>query len=296
MKQVLNFAKNCLNGIVLTVWAVFVCTVFVLWYGAEPSLKVCAVTGAVGVFGIILLARLLTYKVNTIQERDRLSWYVFIASFVMAVTVHSMAGGFNGVFVGCLASWILCSVLCTLMIERYSELNIELEDLRKRDTAEYIRRMVKAKRLLSEEYEETMLHLPDANRLVAKYINYSRFWRATEDKFIRDRRFANLWKKYFKMYSLLDYQEMELFEREDAMEVVNAYSAGSQLCERGELKLFSMPNAIEWLKMYIENGSFGSVKAEMKLFENPEYKELAEYYKSRYSLYDDTYRILEEAC
>ena len=138
-----------------------------------------------------------------------------------------------------------------------------------------------------------MLQLPDAVSLVAKYIEYSRFYRSVEGKFLTDRRFAGLWKEYFKLYSLMDEQEMQLFEREDAKEIVDAYSAGSQLCERGELKLFSMPNAKEWVKMYIEHGAFGSALAEKKLFEISDFKELAEYYKSRYALYDDTYRFMQ---
>lgn len=293
MKQVLNFAKNCLNGIVLTVWTVFVCTVFVLWFGANPSLKVCAVMGAVGFIGTIVLARLLTLGVNTEKKKDRLSWYIYLAALVMALTIHLTAGDLKGIFIGTLCGWLLCSVSGIFVVNRYSKLNIELEDLRRSDTAEYIRKMVKVGRMLAEEYEETMLHLPDANRLVAKYIMYSRFYRSVENKFIQDKRFAELWRVYFQHYSLMDAQEMELFEREDAKEIVDAYSAGSQLCERGELKLFSMSNAKAWVKMYIEHGPFGSEKAEKKLFDTPEYKDLAAYYQSRYALYDDTYRLIQ---
>lgn len=295
MKQVKSFVKNSLNGIVLSVWTVFFCAIFLLWFNDSPSLKVCAVMGAVGFIGTIVLARLLTLGVNTEKKKDRLSWYIYLAALVMALTIHLTAGDLKGIFIGTLCGWLLCSVSGIFVVNRYSKLNIELEDLRRSDTAEYIRKMVKVGRMLAEEYEETMLHLPDALRLAAKYINYSRFYRSVENKFIQDRRFAGLWKEYFKQYSLLDSQEMELFEREDAKEVVGAYSAGSQLCERGELKLFSMPNAKEWVKMYIENGPFGSVRVEKKLFETPEYKELADYYKSRYALYDDTYRMLQTA-
>ena len=295
MKKVKAFVKNSLNGIVLSVWVLLFCAIFLLWFNDSPSLKVCAVMGAVGLIGTIVLARLLTLGVNTERKKDRLSWYIYLAALVMALTIHLTAGDLKGVFMGTLCGWLLCSVSGILVVNRYSKLNIELEDLRRSDTAGYIRRMVEVKRLMAEEYEEAMLHLPDANRLVAKYIKYSRFWQSVESKFIRDRRFAELWKVYFQHYSLTDAQEMALFERDDAKEIIDAYSAGSQLCERGELKLFSMPNPKEWVKMYIEHGSFGSVLAEKKLFDIPEYRDLAEYYQSRYVLYDDTYQLVQLA-
>ena len=290
-----KFFTKHLSFIALAVWTLVMCTIFVWWYRAESVWNVCVVMGVISLIGTIVLVRLLTLGVNTDKKQDCLSWYVFLSSFVMALTVHLTATEIEGIFIGSLCWWLFCSISCILLIDRCSRLNIELEDLRNSNTAEYIRKMVSVKRLLKEDYEHIMLQLPDAVSLIAKYIKYSRFYQPVENKFIQDRRFAGLWKEYFKQYSLLDSQEMELFEREDAKEVVGAYSAGSQLCERGELKLFSMPNAKEWVKMYIENGSFGSVRVEKKLFETPEYKELADYYKSRYALYDDTYRMLQTA-
>jgi len=293
MKNGFAFGRKYLAEIILAVWTLCVCAVFVQWFKAEPVLNVCIVIGAVSFIGTIILARLLTFGVNTMQKRDNLSWSVFLAALVIGMTIHLVAGNLKGIFTGTLFGWLACSVLCGLMIDRYSALNIELEELRMENSAEYIRKMVKVKRLLSEYYEEAMLQLPDALSLATNYIRYSRFFRSVEGKFLTDRRFAGLWKEYFKHYSLMDSQEMQLFEREDAKEIVDAYSAGSQLCERGELKLFSMPNAKEWVKMYIEHGAFGSALAEKKLFEISDFKELAEYYKSRYALYDDTYRFMQ---
>lgn len=293
MKNGFAFGKKYLAEIILAVWTLVMCTIFVWWYRAEPVWNVCITMGAISFIGTFILVRLLTLGVNTERSVDCLSWSVFISSFVMALAVHLTATEIEGIFIGSLCWWLFCSISCILLIDRCSRLNIELEDLRNSNTAEYIRKMVSVKRLLKENYEDKMLQLPDAVSLVAKYIKYSRFYQPVEKKFLTDRRFNELWKDYFKLYSLMDEQEMQLFEREDAKEIVDAYSAGSQLCERGELKLFSMPNAKEWVKMYIEHGAFGSALAEKKLFEIPDFKELAEYYKSRYALYDDTYQLMQ---
>lgn len=286
------FAKH-LSFIALAVWTLVMCTIFVWWYRAGPVWNVCITMGTISFIGTFILVRLLTLGVNTERSVDCLSWSVFISSLVMALTVYLTATEIEGIFIGSLYWWLFCSISCILLIDRCSRLNIELEDLRNSNTAEYIRKMVSVKRFLKENYEDKMLQLPDAVSLIAKYIEYSRFYRSVENKFIHDKRFAELWKEYFKHYSLLDSQEMQLFEHEDAKKIVDAYSAGSQLCERGELKLFSMPDAKEWVKMYIEHEAFGSTLAEKKLFEIPDFKELAEYYKSRYALYDDTYQLMQ---
>ena len=55
MKQVKSFVKSSLNGIVLSVWTLSFCTIFVQWYGSNSSLNVCAVMGAIGFVGTILL-------------------------------------------------------------------------------------------------------------------------------------------------------------------------------------------------------------------------------------------------
>ena len=142
MKQVKSFVKNSLNGIVLTVWAVFFCAIFLLWFNDSPSLKVCAVMGAVGFIGTIVLARLLTLGVNTEKKKDRLSWYIYLAALVMALTIHLTAGDLKGIFIGTLCGWLLCSVSGIFVVNRYSKFNIELADLRRSATAEYIRNMV----------------------------------------------------------------------------------------------------------------------------------------------------------
>ncbi|MBR1600898.1 MAG: hypothetical protein IJ677_04900 [Alphaproteobacteria bacterium] len=292
MKEFINFCKKHLNEIFFALWTLVFTVIFLQKVSAANW---CFYGLGIGFLGNVILSLMLSKFVHTEKKLNVLSWSVFISTVTMAfVFWYGTKHFLNDAWYLAGLATIFSSFVCFKVAEKGSRLNIELENLRNTDYAEYLRKMIEHKRSLEEKEEESLLKLPNAEGLVSKYIEYCRFWRPIEDKFLADKRFSAIWGEYFKLYSLSDAQEMKLFDRSDAKEIIALYCGYSQMCERAELKLFTMPDAKEWVNMYIKKGAFYSEKAEKKLFEIPEYKELADYYKSRYALYDDTHQMIYE--
>ncbi|MBQ8481693.1 MAG: hypothetical protein IJ532_04095 [Alphaproteobacteria bacterium] len=290
MKQFINFCKRHLSEVVFAVWTFLFSVFFALSVLSE---KEYAIALACGFLMNLVLTWLLAQSVRTDRMLNVLWWCAYISTLVMAVAFCGkmlLTWGINGYLALC-AAVALTIVFCTRIAETVSSANIELEHLRNIDYNGYLRKMVERQRPLKAEEEETLLQLPDAEEIIKDYIQYCRFWRPIENKFLSDRRFSGIWGEYFKFYNLSDEQEMELFNRPDAKEIIGLYCGCSQMCERAELKLFTMPDAGEWVKMYIERGAFYSEKAEAKLIEMND-KELIDFYKSKYALFDSTYAIL----
>lgn len=295
MKKLNGFCKRHLSEVVFAVWAILVAGIFAYWFNNNPVIKACVVMGSIAFVGNIFLSWLLSFRVTDVVDREKLGWTALAAALLVSAVIYACALEYGMViFYECLIGMLICWVLCLVIIRQCTALNIELEELRKADKVEYLHRMVELGRSMEVEDEEALLELPDAVELVGKYIDNSRFWRLVEAKFLKDRRFAGLWKKYFKYYSLTDAQELALFDRDDAMEIVKAYSSGSQLCERAEMKLFDMPNPEDWVKMYMSTGTFGSEKAEFRLFELPHAEELVKLYAGKYALYNESHRKAKE--
>lgn len=274
-------------------WTAFVVVCTYVLLDKYPDAYICTAIGCVAFIGNVILSGYFSFGVRTGNDCDRLKCSSMLASIVMAVVITaSDAVIFLALYTS--IGMLLCIALCNKIINKWSALNRRLEILRVNDYENYLREKVNNKRLLSEEEEFDLLSLTDAEEFVKKYIQGGRLWQEAESKFLADRKFAGLWEDYFKLYNLSCDEELKLFNRPDAKEIIALYGSYSQMSERAELKLFSMPNPKEWVKLYIEKGGFYSEKAELKLFEMPDAEELIKFYISRYTLYDSAYKLAKE--
>lgn len=288
-------SRRHLSEMILTVWTVAVIAAFLYRCAYHSLISACVITGIIAFVGNIVLAWLLSFNVHTVVEREKLGWCVFGSSLLISAVIYAMAKvGGAGIFYECAIGLLLCALVCLMLIEKYTALNIELEYLRNTDKEKYLHRMVKLAKPLSVEDEQALMELSDANSIVAAYIKKTRFWRENQEKFLNDRRFSDLWETYFKYYDLTDSEEIALFDRYDAWEIVGLYCCHTDMCEQAELKLFGMPNPEDWVRMYINNSAFRSEKAELKLFELPHAEEFVKLYGSKYAFYNRAYEKAKE--
>ena len=287
------FCKKYLGEISFALWTAIVVVLTYLLLSASSNAYVCVAIGCAAFIGNVSLSGYFSLGVRTGSECDRLKCSSMLATIVMAVVITSSdVVEFMALYTS--IGMLLCIVLCNKVIDRWSFLNRKLETLRINDYESYLREKVENKRMLNEDEEIDLLNLSDAEPFVKEYIQNGRFWPEAESKFLEDRKFAGLWEDYFMLYNLSCDEELKLFNRPDAKEIIALYSSYSQMSERAELKLFSMPNAEEWVKMYIEKGSFYSEKSELKLFEMPNAEELVKFYASKYTLYNPAYKLAKE--
>lgn len=287
------FCKKHLGEVSFALWTIFMVVFTFLGLKSYPTAFVCAFVGGVAFVGNVILSGYFSFGVRTGSDCDRLKCSSMLATIVMAIMITA-SDVVEFLTLYTLIGMLLCIATCNWIINKWSLLNRKLEILRTNDYENYLREKVNNSRTLDEDEEIDLLHLPDAVPFVKKYIQNGRLWADAESEFLEDRKFAGLWEDYFKLYNLSCEEELKLFNRSDAKEIIALYSSYSQMSERAELKLFSMPDAEEWVKMYIEKGAFYGEASELKLFEMPNAEELVKFYASKYAFYDPAYKLAKE--
>ena len=257
------FCKKHLGEVSFALWTIFMVVFTFLGLKSYPTAFVCAFVGGVAFVGNVILSGYFSFGVRTGSDCDRLKCSSMLATIVMAIMITA-SDVVEFLTLYTLIGMLLCIATCNWIINKWSLLNRKLEILRTNDYENYLREKVNNSRTLDEDEEIDLLHLPDAVPFVKKYIQNGRLWADAESEFLEDRKFAGLWEDYFK------------------------------LSERAELKLFSMPDAEEWVKMYIEKGAFYGEASELKLFEMPNAEELVKFYASKYAFYDPAYKLAKE--
>lgn len=284
-----SFCRRHLGEMVFAVWTAAMIAASWFWFGNS------VIRGIIGFIGTVVVAWGLSFTIRTKAKRDMLMYDSFVSAILIAVAISVLAEkAGDGTFILCVLGALSCSILCSKIIEKCTATNLDMERLRNTDYNAFLHKMVDLGRFLEPEDELALMELSDAKQILETYICNYRLWRVNEGKFLNDQRFADLWGRYFKHYALFDKDELALFDRPDAKEIVDLYCRCTEMCERAELKLFSMPDPESWVRMYIGHGAFGSEKAELKLFEMPHAEELVKLYTKKYVLYNPAFRKAKE--
>ena len=265
-----NGSVYSVGGLVL-LYAVFCAYVFMLERFAQDSETLRRLKVFSAVVFLVVLAVLLVCSCF-IQQR-------------LAVTEF--------VHVGCCGA--CCALICGWYLDwRLSEMQ-QLDFWKENRPIEYIRALIKKKKVLNVDQQLKLFYQSDAEQLLYEYMQYEDLCNAAEVKLLEQPYAAHLLKR-LKTYSFTDEADSYMFRLENAPELVKIYvSNGNAFHPKNEPKMFDLPNAPEVVKIYISN-HYLSDEGEARLFELPNAEELVEYYLDKYDceLSDKVYKLAEE--
>ena len=188
---------------------------------------------------------------------------------------------------------VVCALTCGWYLDwRHAKLK-DLEMLRENRYDEYLRKLIKDKRRLTDEQQLKLFYLPDAEQLLFQYMQYEDLDSGSEQKIIEQPYIERL-LTHLPSYAFTDAGDARLFQQPNAPSLVKKYvENGNAFSDANDVKMFDLPNAAEVVEIYIQENYLSSA-AELRLFELPNAEELVKEYLEEYDLCDEALQLAKE--
>lgn len=284
------FIQTHLKEIALMVFATYLTVCMIA--GADEQ----TVNGSVyPVNGLIISPALFSFVAmacgcyaKTVDEAKRLKLTTVLCAIVSGILLIGCSCYLQQKFsvddllkVGC--GVVLCAIICGMFYDMQI-VNIEkLEDLRKNHPDEYLREMIRSKRVLSEKQLLELLYFPDAEVLLLHYMEYEDLPVAIEIKVAEAPYFVRLLER-LPAYYYSQEAVSHMFDQPNAPELILLVVGNGYVFDlRNELKMFKLPNASQVVKLYIRNHQLSDT-ADKCLFDLTDAEELVKEYDELYEM------------
>ena len=266
--------------------------IFVLCCGADMN----PVNGSIyDTFGQIMLTAVFCFGVvglgqnaDTAQRAGNLqlfsAFYLLLILFGMiaySCYVQQTFAATDSIKLGCCG--VVCAVFCGWYLD-YRRKELEKWDyLRENRPDEYLRELIRKKRLLNVEQQLKLFYLADAEDLLFQYMQSEEIAESTENRLLEEPFALNL-LKHLPKYHFTNTGDARMFVMDNAPQLVAQYvQNGNAFSAENALKMFDLPNADEVVAVYIDH-SYLPDECEMRMFDLPNAQELVTYYEDKYGL------------
>ena len=194
---------------------------------------------------------------------------------------------------GCFA--VVAGLLCRWYLNMREDNIRYMEQLHKWQHPDYLRKMIKQERLLTDYEQLKVFDLFDAEKLICDYMHYAKLGKNAEQKLIEQPYVVKVLEN-LPLYSFSEDGDALLFCQPEAEKLVLLYvQNGNTFSAKNELKMFELPNAAEVLREYIIHSSLTS-EAELLLLElsYEQKSDLADIYAGNFGFCKEVVSIAKE--